>query len=197
MKREGILLVIALLMLLLIACACPASGLGKQLDNLRELQGAASTVEALATEVGSEGLASTAQAMLTEVPLEGLQGTLEVLMPTEMNNPENLQATMQAMLPQPDASQSKPEDIPVWGGTKENFYADSSAVSYLTPDPFSDIIAFYKNEMPANGWEAVKVGSVETADAAVLQYKKIDRSAIVTLSRSNDKTVVQVTISTP
>lgn len=197
MKREGILLAIALLMLLLIACACPASGLEKQLDNLRQLQGAASTVEALATEVGSEGLASTAQAMLTEVPLEGLQGTLEVLMPTEMNNPENLQATLQAMLPQPDASQSKPEDIPVWGGAKENFYADSSVVSYLTPDTFNDLIAFYKNEMPANGWEAVKAGSVETTNTALLQYKKIDRTAIVTLSRSNDKTVVQVTVTTP
>ena len=80
----------------------------------------------------------------------------------------------------------------------ESFFAMESVVSYFTPMDYEEVVDFYKTEMIEKGWEFVENSSVETADAAVLNYDKPDRSAIATISRDTARnlTSVQVLIQT-
>jgi hypothetical protein len=91
-----------------------------------------------------------------------------------------------------------PDDIPVVDAETENFFAMEGVVSYSTSMEFAEVVEFYKTEMIEKGWEYVNAMSVETSDAAVLNYDQPDQSAIVTISRdpATDQTYVQVLIQT-
>jgi hypothetical protein len=154
------------------------SGLAQTLEAAATEQGPGliATVQAFATDEGP-GIAETFQALATE---EGpkLIGTAEAVA-TSIANP----------------NQSPPEDIPIVSGTTENLFASEETVSYFTPMDFQSVLSFYQQEMPANGWEANSTDTVLTSDAAVLQYDKVDRHATISLSVSNDKTVVLIIIT--
>jgi hypothetical protein len=86
-----------------------------------------------------------------------------------------------------------PEDVPVVE-PNENFFGAEGTVSYDTTTAFDEVVAFYKAEMPANGWEDAG-NNVEFGDTAILNFSKDGRSAIVTLSVSQGKTIVLIVVS--
>jgi hypothetical protein len=142
---------------------------------------AVKTLEAAATEIGSSGLEATAEAFATEAGLGDLEATANAL-------------ATEALAGFGDV----PPDIPVVDAETENLFAMEGVVSYATPMDFDEVVAFYKTEMLEMGWEFLKDGSVETTDAAVLNYDKPDKSAIATISRdpASGQTYVQVLIQT-
>jgi hypothetical protein len=88
-----------------------------------------------------------------------------------------------------------PADIPVVDGEIQDLISSKKVVSYSTSMSFDEVVGFYQDQMPINGW-AEKDGSVVTADAALLYYKKVDREATVTLSQGSggNETIVMIII---
>jgi hypothetical protein len=153
--------------------------------------GLAQTVEAVATEQGP-GMIATAQAFTTE---QG-PGILATVQAVATQEGPGLVETAEAMATAfAGSSQSPPDDIPIVSGTTENLFATNETVSYFTLMDFQSVLSYYQQEMPANGWEANTNDTVLTADAAVLQYDKVDRHATITLSVSNGKTVVLIIVT--
>jgi hypothetical protein len=153
--------------------------------------GLAQTLEAAATEHGPSTVA-TVQAFATE---EG-PGMAETVQAFATHEGPRLIGTAEAVATSfANSSQSPPEDIPIISGTTENLFATKETVSYLTPMDFQSVLSYYQQEMPANGWETNSTNTILTADTALLQYDKVDRHATITLSVSNDKTVVLIIVT--
>ncbi len=89
-----------------------------------------------------------------------------------------------------------PEDIPVLEGENENFFASPEVVTYFSPATYDELVTFYKEQMPANGWELDATLSTEFGGVAVLTFKKDNRTASVTISPdpSSGKTVIAIGI---
>lgn len=153
--------------------------------------GLAQTIEAVATQQGP-GLIATAQAFATD---QG-PGFIETAQAFATQEGPGLIETAQAMATSiAGANQALPEDIPIVSGTTENLYTTGETVSYITPLDFQSVLAYYQQEMPANGWEADTNNTVLTTNTAVLQYDKVNRHTTITLSVSNGKTVVLIIIT--
>ena len=90
-----------------------------------------------------------------------------------------------------------PEDIPVLEGANENFFASAEVVTYFSPATYDELVTFYKEQMPANGWELDASLSVEFGGTAVLTYKKDGRTATVAITpdTSSGKVIVAVAIA--
>ena len=90
-----------------------------------------------------------------------------------------------------------PEDVPVMEGNVENYFGTEELLSYTIDTDLDTVVAFYKDEMPANGWEYNEAGSIETTDAVILNYSKSDKLAVVTIGKdaTTNNTVVLVTLS--
>jgi hypothetical protein len=159
--------------------------------------GGAATVQAAATEYGDEAVA-TIQAAATQVKDANYPATLEALA-TE-RGPE-ARATAEALATQVHQffTGSAPEDIPILPGSHQDLFASQGLVSYTTPQDYDDVISFYKREMPANDWEIVLLGSLETDPVSLLRFQKDERSAIVTITRNpvQQNVLVAITITGP
>jgi hypothetical protein len=94
---------------------------------------------------------STVQAVATENP--GLVQTA--------------QAIIQQELPAGEA----PADIPIINPDKtENYFGSSQYIIYTTPIDYTQVLDFYRTEMPNNGWQFLENDSHEFARAAQLNY---------------------------
>lgn len=146
-----------------------------------EVGEAMKTLEAAATEIESSGLEATAEAFATEADLGDLEATANALATEVLAGFGDV-----------------PPDIPMVDAETENLFAMEGVVSYATPMDFDAVVEFYKTKMVEKGWEFVRSSSVETTDAAVLNYDQTDQSAIVTISRdsASGKTFVQILIQT-
>jgi hypothetical protein len=89
-----------------------------------------------------------------------------------------------------------PDDVPVFEGNNENFFASDDVVTYLTDASYADVVAFYKTEMEANGWSYNASLSTEFGEIAALTYTKDNRSATVSIltDTSSGQTLVAVNI---
>jgi predicted small secreted protein len=181
------------------------------------------TAQALATEVGDSGLVQTAQAFATEQGPALLQtvesvateqgpaiaetarafatqevpGMVETVQAAATQAGPGLMETAQALATQAASSLGEaPADIPLIEGERSQFYGIENLVFYITPATYTDALAFYKEQMPDNGWEKTDQGTLEGDNAAVLMFKKGSRSASVALSINpvDDHTVVLITI---
>lgn len=151
------------------------------------------TAKALVTEAGESGVVETMQALATEKGPQ-VQETLQALATSQG---PGLIATAQAMLTQaPSLPHVPPQDIPLIEGEKENFVSVKDTVSYQTPVPFADVVAFYKSAMPQQGWTLNSSESLESDKNAVLTYEKENKQAILTinLNPANNKTIVVIYI---
>jgi hypothetical protein len=161
------------------------------------------TGQAILTEVGDSALLETAQALLTEGFDSGLIGTaiaaatqegpsmVETAKALATQTGPRLQETAQASMGEP------PEDIPIIPGTKDDHLTSEFMVSYSVEMPFSEVVDYYKREMPNNGWIIVDQTSIESEYVAVLNYKKGDRNATVTINLNpvNNQTDVIILIA--
>jgi hypothetical protein len=148
------------------------------------------TAQAFATQEGP-GLIETAQAFATQKG-PALQDTVQAFA-TEQG-PE-LVETAQALATQIAADTPLiPADIPLVEGERANLAAILGMIAYSTPMPYDEVLAFYLAEMPANGWELSNEGTYQIPNTAVLNYTKIDRKAIVSLSAVDQRTYILILI---
>ncbi len=173
---------VVLIALLLAALACNAvtNALGGN-DRAQEAQ---ATAEALSTEA-----AETFDDLDDIDPLD--EATPEVEEPTDDSDD----------VTEPDEtddifSGEAPDDVPVMDGDNETFFASADVVTYLTPSPYADVVAFYRTEMEANGWTYDANLSTEFGEIAALTFNKDGRTATVSVLTdvSTGKTLVAVNI---
>ncbi len=153
------------------------------------------TAKALVTEAGESGLVETMQALATQKG-PGLEQTLQAL---ATDQGPALKATAQAVLTQvPSIPHQSPQDIPLIEGEKENLVLLEDTISYLTPLPFSEVVSFYKSQMPAQGWTLKPDETLESQNTVILTYEKDTRTATLTISPNPaaHKTTVVIYIQT-
>ena len=197
-----------LITLLLIAStlACGISGIGKQANSIEE------TAQALKTEVGGivtagSSLLNTAQAIYTQNPgvLETVQAfttqgapLLSTIQAVATDNP-GLAQTAQSFIQQELPTGEAPTDIPVLNPDQvENYFGSSQYIFYTTPMEYTQLLEFFKTEMPNNGWQYLESVSHEYANAAQLNYYKDNRIATINISINplNNTSVVVISIGT-
>ncbi len=202
--KKSIYLVI--LILIVSTLACSISSVQQQAKK------AVQTASTLRTEVGGvvnagSSLIKTAQAIATEHPgvLEkakaiATQGAplISTIQAVATYNPGLVQ-TARAVIGQELPSGEPPIDIPIINRDQvNNYFGSSQYIFYTSPTPYSQMLEFYKTEMPNNGWQLLQNDSHEYANAAQLNYFKDTRTATVNLSLNplNNTTVVVINILT-
>ncbi|MBN1890884.1 MAG: hypothetical protein JW850_23010 [Thermoflexales bacterium] len=85
-------------------------------------------------------------------------------------------------------------DIPVMPDAQDKAMM-GEMVTYSTPSPFADVVAFYNDEMPKAGWQA-SGEPTEMEGLAMLEFSKENRKAQLMISKDEEKNVVNVMIST-
>lgn len=181
-----------LFLLVLVSLACNTLN-----EAANEADVAKDTVVAVVTEarvVITEGapLLETAKALGTQVP--DIQATVAAII-TE--NPQVVE-TAKAVATQGLDMGEAPEDIPVVDeATVTNFYGSEALVSYTTSLDFASVVAFYKEKMPALGWEANATKSFELKSITALTWTLVDRQAmvIITVNPVDGSSLVAITIS--
>ncbi|GAB4472792.1 MAG: hypothetical protein Kow0088_07650 [Anaerolineales bacterium] len=156
----------------------------------------AETAKAIATQASQSGALETIQAITTE-QAPGLVETMQAFLTQEA---PALEETAQALLTQiPPISPLPAEDIPIIEGEKENLVTTQSTISYLVAVPFADVLSFYKQEMPQNGWTIQESISQVQENSALLNYTKGNRIASISISfnPANQKTIVVITLENP
>ncbi|MCI0518986.1 MAG: hypothetical protein L0Z70_01870 [Chloroflexi bacterium] len=176
-----------ILLLLAFALACSAvSGIGQKVGDTRNTAEAAATevkeglnllgtAQGIATEVGGSELAQTAVAFATQAETSGLVETAQAFATQEV---PALKETAQAAITQAqELLGDAPADIPVLED-KAEYVGTANMVSYTTPTALDDVIAFYKQAMPANGWQEANAPP-ELGELVVLYYEKDQRAAAI------------------
>lgn len=148
------------------------------------------TAQAFATQEGP-GLIETAQAVATEKGPE-VKATVQAFITEQA---PGMIATAQGMATQiAIGTPQVPEDIPLVEGERSNLAVLLGMVTYHTPMPYDEVLAFYLAEMPAKGWELVSDGTYQIEHTAVLNYQKIDRKATISMSVVDNQTYVLILI---
>ncbi len=163
------------------------------------------TAQAFTTQIGGQSLIPTAQALATQL---GESGILETAKAVATQQGPAFLSTAAAIATQQGSSlggtaqafatliaQSTPAvDIPLAGGDLEMYTQSPVLLSYTTPLPFAQVLDFYKQQMPAHGWQQSDTGWFETASTAHLRYQKGDRRASVNVATDTQGTRTLVVI---
>lgn len=184
--------------------ACSITGIQQQAQSVEQ------TAQALRTEVGGivtvgGSLLKTAQALGTQHPgvLETVkalatQGAplLSTIQAVATYNPGLVQ-TAQAFINQEIPTGEPPSDIPIINRDQaSNYFGSSQYIFYITPTGYTQVLDFYKSEMPNNGWQYLQSDSHEYANAAQLNFYKDTRVSTINMSLNplNNTTVVIINI---
>lgn len=204
-NRPVIALVITAILAATLACSTLTDGLSRNptvataqalATEAGEVGEVMQTAQALATEVDFGDVAATAQALATEVEGAGLVETAAAAV-TEVS-PEDGIATAQALATNALANLgTPPPDIPMPDARIDDYFAMDNLVSYATPMALDDLVAFYRDAMPKQGWAPSTSGNVETPDLILLSFSQTDRDALISLSRDagSDRVLVQIIIA--
>ncbi|HKZ84798.1 MAG TPA: hypothetical protein VJ793_14170 [Anaerolineae bacterium] len=93
---------------------------------------------------------------------------------SSINEPVDIQA--------PENCGGAPEDIPIMLDAAD-LSSFGDLTTYTSPSALSDVVAFYKAEMPNNGWsEDVSSGSFSTETFTTLSFAKEGRTASITIT---------------
>jgi hypothetical protein len=179
-----------------------AASLGCQLVNrVREGVQAVGTGQAIATDIGSfatqiipGGIEETAQAMVTQIDESGLLETAQAAITEQA---PGLQDTAQAFTTEVYTSpEQAPADIPVMEGEKRAFVGTAQSVTYTVNAELKDVVAFYKQQMPANGWQASGTSGSSSDNMDESNWEKDGRKAnvVVTQIPFVGQTIVAITI---
>jgi hypothetical protein len=155
-----------------------AQSVGTAVESGRELIG---TGQAIATQVDETGFKETLQAAATKVGESGLKETVEAAV-TQIED-SGLRETVQAMATDIFISpEDVPPDIPIMAGEKSAFVGSPQAISYFVNTDFASVLAFYQQEMPAQGWGKIDYGTTITDSTAELFYEKPGQKATVVIT---------------
>lgn len=218
-KPYQVMWAISLLMIASLAC-----GLLNQVNQVKEqVQTAATQIEGIVTQApgliatgkaiatDNPGLIQTGQALLsTQGP--GLVGTIQAIATQQPGLMDTLQAfatnnpglaqtalAMASQIAQGSSPDAVPGDIPLPAQDRlEQLNSTAGMVVFYTTIKYSNVVKFYKTGMITAGWKAVTQGNTETPSTTVLNYSKDNRTAsiVITLSPSDNKTGVVITIQT-
>jgi hypothetical protein len=153
------------------------------------------TAQALATEANLGDVAATAQALATQANLGDVAATAQALA-TEANLGDAAATAQAAATEALGSLGTPPPDIPLVEGETKDVFAMESLLTYSTPLAFDEVVAFYKEAMPANGWEYLKDSSLEMGELAVLNFSRAgrDASVTVTINPTSKETSVNVIV---
>jgi hypothetical protein len=86
------------------------------------------------------------------------------------------------------------EDIPMMDDAQDQA-AFGEMSTYSTPSAFDDVVAFYEEEMKANGWVEAEEGGMSTEGMSMKNYTKDGRKVqvVITADSSSGKTSVMIT----
>jgi hypothetical protein len=93
-------------------------------------------------------------------------------------------------LPQACEAQKPATDIPVPPNVTEQA-SFGSTISFKSPDAPSDVAAFFKRELPAQGWTAGEESTVE--EMVTLAFTKEQRSLTILITKDENSTGVLIT----
>ncbi|HLF28338.1 MAG TPA: hypothetical protein VJG32_18555 [Anaerolineae bacterium] len=107
---------------------------------------------------------------------------------TSVNQPVNI-------VP-PENCGGAPEDIPLMPDATDTS-AFGETTTYTSASTFEDVVAFYNEQMPANGWTAEESGGFSMEDFASLSFTKEGRTASITITfdTSSNESTVLITVS--
>ncbi len=151
------------------------------------------TVQALATQQGSQAVATAAafatnegrQFVATSGAFAAEKGQDIISTVEAYATREDVPATAQAAFN--DAKEflsgEAPADIPVPDSSNLNALVKSNgSITFSTSMEYDTILDFYNREMPANGWRKVTRDSIETGLASIVTYMKDQRKATLTIT---------------
>ena len=93
---------------------------------------------------------------------------------TNVNQPVDIQA--------PEDCGGAPEDVPIMADAQD-MSSFGDLTTYTSPSALGDVVAFYKAEMPNNGWsEDASSGSFSTNTFTTLSFTKEGRTASITIT---------------
>ncbi len=168
-----------------------------------QIESAAQTAQALATSgqeivstVQGSGIMQTAAAMATKAEEEGLMETVQAAVTKIPEQGANIKATAEVVLTQGGYGQVPP-NIPLVYGEVNDFFGSNSLVTYTTPIGLQEVVDFYRQTMPAHGWDIGSDTTVLTSGYAILSYGNSVEKATITLSKNpfNGDTIVLINIS--
>jgi hypothetical protein len=94
----------------------------------------------------------------------------------------------------PDGCQTAATDIPIMAdATDKSSFGEMT--TYTTASAFADVVQFYKNEMPNNGWQPGGEPT-EMEGVAMLAFTKDNRNAQLMITFNQDEQKVNVVITT-
>jgi predicted small secreted protein len=193
-RRSAFRLVLLMLLLASLACNTIMGG-----GTRNEAEDAQATADAALTEAAEEfgDPQATADALATEAAEEfGDFATPEDEPEGEATEEDPVEEAPTEESGEIPGSGEGPEDIPVFDGNNQNFFATADVVTYTTDAPYADVVAFYRAEMEANGWTYNETLSTEFGEIAALTYEKDGRTATLSIltDTTNGGTLVAVNI---
>ena len=106
---------------------------------------------------------------------------------TDVNQPVDISA--------PENCGGAAEDIPLMPDAQDTA-SFGEMTTYSSASPLDDVVAFYRAEMPANGWtEDESAGGLSTDELAMLTYTKEGRTASITITFDSSSNTTSVLIS--
>ncbi len=127
----------------------------------------------------------------TSAELLGVQGQAKGTMTLEYNVTD-IGQSFKIELPADSGCQAA-TDIPIMKDATD-MSTFGEMITYTSPSSFEDVVNFYKDEMPNNGWEA-SGDSLEMEGFAQFEFTKDTRKAQIMISFDQDKDTVSVLIS--
>ncbi len=89
-----------------------------------------------------------------------------------------------------------PADVPIYAGAKvtvSSTVGEAMIVSFETGDPLKKVMGFYEDKLKAGGWKIQQTTS--TADGGMLSGTKNNRTCLVLVGTSGQKTTVNLNIT--
>ena len=170
------------------------------------------TAQAVAREQGPSLLATfqsvatqrgpAVQATLQAFATNQLPALLETAQSYATQEGPGLQQTASALATRAaNTLGSAPQDIPIIPGDKKDFLSSQAMITYLTPYELSSVMAFYMEQMPANGWNFNPSRSSLEEDFTTLFFEKIggqadgrQASVVLAPSPTADQTIVLIAV---
>jgi hypothetical protein len=201
LKRNAFLTLLGVLVITTMSCGLISEWTGRAASARDTARDAIEQAQTLATQSHvirdtaqafaeqNPSLAATAKAFLTEEG-PGLLETARVMATQQPGLLETAQAALDRGL-----SGEKPGGIPVPEGAVL-LYSSPEAVSYTTSLSLQEVLDYHMREMATTGWTPVAEGTLQTGDAAILNYSQGDRRASIAINYNADdgNSVVLVTV---
>jgi hypothetical protein len=174
-------LFIAVAVLVMVSCVCP--------NSLNPLSGVQETVGAIASQM-PEGALETIQAVGTQMPPGAAETAMAAITQAVGSGIiETAQGALADSGMEGILTPGAPSDIPTYTGDKTVIVENEGFAQYTSNDPFSNIVNFYLDSMPASGWEYEESDSSLSSNTASLIFKKDARLTTIgiidlTVSRS-------------